>query len=64
MFSDESFDVVGFPSCWKTERYNFPAPPSRVGDGLHLVVSAHYGNSSRFRTMCAGKTVFKSCLVF
>jgi hypothetical protein len=45
MFSDEFFDVVGFPSCWKTERYNFSAPPPRVGDGLHVVVSAHYGNS-------------------
>jgi len=40
MFSDEFFDVVGFPSCWKTERYNFPTPPQRVGDGLHVAVSA------------------------
>jgi hypothetical protein len=23
MFSDESFDAIGFPSCWKTERYSF-----------------------------------------
>lgn len=64
MFSDEFFDVVGFPSCWKTERYNFPIPPPRVGDGLHVVVSAHYGNSPGFRTLCAGSLFSNHALYF